>query len=114
MSIVSRPATKEYRDNWPFGERCKEGSAVVATPTTLLEAFRKLPRYRLDQSTCDSDVGCAAGISPFDLPDLDLRDVADGSERWRLDEERTALQLDPETALVRFEDVERLLQEWSK
>jgi hypothetical protein len=113
MSIVSRPATKAFRDHWPFGERCKEGSAVVATPATLLEAFRKLPRYRLDQSNCDSDVGCCAGISPFDLPDLEFQGV-DGSERRRLDKERAALQLDPKTALVRFADVDRLLQEWSK
>ena len=45
MSIVSRPATKEYRDNWPFGERAKPEPAVRVP---LLEAFRKLQRRLLN------------------------------------------------------------------
>ena len=26
MAIVSRPATKEYRDNWPFGDKAEKQS----------------------------------------------------------------------------------------
>ncbi len=35
MAIVSRPATKEYRDNWPFGDKPEKQPEVKINSTTV-------------------------------------------------------------------------------
>jgi hypothetical protein len=35
MAIVSRPATQEYRDNWPFGDKPKKKPEVEIDRATV-------------------------------------------------------------------------------
>jgi hypothetical protein len=104
MSIVSRPASKEYRDNWPFGEKSK------ATPAkkTIRERLDELPRYMLDQDTCDSDVGCGAGIAPKVVAETPF---AYTSNRNAALNERRDAHLPKTTVFVRLADVELMLAE---
>jgi hypothetical protein len=102
MSIVSRPASKEYRDNWPFGEKSKAAPAKK----TIRERLDELPRYMLDQDACDSDVGCGAGIAPKVVAETPFACTSNAA----LNERRDA-HLPKTTVFVRLADVERMLAE---
>ena len=56
MAIVSRPATKEYRDNWPFGEKLEkpEFASVIAVPGMIDIPGGYTPEGKIDKPTVEA------------------------------------------------------------
>lgn len=67
-----------------------------------------LPTYHLDRNTCDSDVGCGAGVYSTTLPIFD-RDLHKGEALRLAWNERHAQGLPSDTVLVKLNDVLALL-----